>query len=370
VLSSQFSFLFYSQLGFGFHEGSNTIDHVLDEVLLGSAESSEVGDVENAIVGLSVLSVDTSDLNVVLSGDFVESLFVGSKLGELDVDGGTHGGTEVGWAGGDVAEMVVVGELEVLLDLGGGSLESGEDGLDVSSWLHGNDSELVLFVDPNEEGLGVVMEDTSSGWPVSVQVGCSKESVSLLEEEVIVNELLLILSSHGLEWVEFTFEITIEVLASLHDLVHDLESLLLGDTWTEWEFGEVSSNSDSSRVDHSRLLSSEFVVLQLLGIHVGHVLVILLVLVIVLNDLVEELLKLGVGLVGTGVNTDARVLVGNSGENASLEADTGVARLVLVLLPNLLGEALLELRLALWGEESVEVGEAFGGRVLSDGFHL
>jgi len=100
------------------------------------------------------------------------------------------------------------------------------------------------------------------------------------------------------------------------------------------------------------------------------VLVILLVLVIVLNDLVEELLELGVGLVGTGVNTDARVLVGNSGENASLEADTGVARLVLVLLPNLLGEALLELRLALWGEESVEVGEAFGGLVLSDGFHL
>lgn len=183
----------------------------------------------------------------------------------------------------------------------------------------------------------------------------------LLEKEVIVDELLLILGGHAIKRIELTLEITLEVLAGLDDLVHDLKSLLLGNTWSEWEISEVSSNSDSRRVYHGRLLSGEFVVLQLLGIHVGNVLIVLLVLVIVLNDLVEQLLELGVGLVGTGIHTDARVLIGNSGENAGLEADTGVARLVLVLLPNLLGEALLELRLALWGEEGIEIGEAFGG---------
>ena len=92
--------------------------------------------------------------------------------------------------------------------------------------------------------------------------------MDLLEKEVIVNELLLILSGHGLEWGEFTLEITIEVLTSLHDLVHDLESLLLGDTWTEWEFGEVSSNSDSSGDNHSGVLLIELSVSNSIRGHV------------------------------------------------------------------------------------------------------
>ena len=187
---------------------------------------------------------------------------------------------------------------------------------------------------------------------------------------MIVDKLLLILCGHGLEWVEFPLKISFEVLASLNDLVHNLKSLLLGNSWSEWEISKVSSNSDSSRVDHGRLLGSEFEVLQLLSIHVGNVLIILLVLVIVLNDLIEKLLKLGVSLMRSGVDTDSGILVGNTGENASLKTNTSIAFLILVLFPDFLGKTLLKLGLALWGEEGVEVLEGLGGLVLWRGFHL
>ena len=92
------------------HEGLDTVDHVLDKLLLGFSESSSVRDIEDTIVGLSVLSVDTSDLDFVLFGNSVESRLVSHQLWKFDVDGSSHGGTEVGWARSNVTEMVVVGE--------------------------------------------------------------------------------------------------------------------------------------------------------------------------------------------------------------------------------------------------------------------
>ena len=101
-----------------------------------------------------------------------------SQLWKVDVDGGTEGGSEVGWARGDVSQVVVVGELASLLDLVDSSAESVEDLTDISTVLHGDDSELILLVHPDKESLGIVMEDTSSRWPVTVESTSLKESVS------------------------------------------------------------------------------------------------------------------------------------------------------------------------------------------------
>jgi len=79
-------------------KGVNTVDHVLDELFLGFTESSSVGDIEDSIVGLGVLSVDTSDLDLVLVSDLVELFLLGHELWKVDVDGSSHGGTKVGWA--------------------------------------------------------------------------------------------------------------------------------------------------------------------------------------------------------------------------------------------------------------------------------
>jgi hypothetical protein len=123
--------------------------------------------------------MDTSDLDEILGGDALELLLLLHKLWKLDVDGGSESGSEIGWARGDVTKMLIVRELADGLDVSGSSAESVENFEDTSSWLHRDDSELILFVDPDEESLGVVVEDTSSGWPVSVKVACLQESVSL-----------------------------------------------------------------------------------------------------------------------------------------------------------------------------------------------
>ena len=64
-----------------------------------------------------MLAVGTADLDEVLVSDSLELVLVLLELGELDVDGGSHAGTEVGGAGRDVTEMRVVLELGNLLDL-------------------------------------------------------------------------------------------------------------------------------------------------------------------------------------------------------------------------------------------------------------
>ena len=65
------------------------------------------------------------------------------------------------------------------LEVSNSSAESVENRDDTGILLHGNDSELILLVDPDQEGFGVVVEDSSAGWPVSVKVASSQESVSL-----------------------------------------------------------------------------------------------------------------------------------------------------------------------------------------------
>jgi hypothetical protein len=121
-------------------EGLDTVVHVLGQFDLVAAESSQVGDIEDTIVSLGMLTVSTADLDEVLVSDGLELVLVLLKLGELDVDGGSHAGTEVGGAGRNVTEMGVVLELGNLLNLGGGDGKTLEDLTNVRSLLHRDDS--------------------------------------------------------------------------------------------------------------------------------------------------------------------------------------------------------------------------------------
>ena len=179
----------------------------------------------------------------------------------------------------------------------------------------------------------------------------------LLEKEVIGDELLLGSGIHALDRVEGTLEVIIENLGGLDDLVHNLESLLLGDTRAERVVGEVSADSDTGGVNHGGISLREFSVLETLGRHIRNVLISGAVTMIVLDDLIEKLVELGVGTVGTSIETDTGIEVLDTRVDAGLESDAHIARLVLVLLPDLLGQVLAERRLGASGEESVEVLE-------------
>ena len=88
--------------------------------------------------------------------------------------------------------MVILSELYHLLDLRAGPVQPLEDCLHVGPLLHGNKSELVLLVDPDQEGLIGVVEDAPAVGPVPVQADRLQEPVALLEQEVILYQLLFL----------------------------------------------------------------------------------------------------------------------------------------------------------------------------------
>ena len=92
---------------------------------------------------------------------------------------GSEGGAEVGWAGCDVAEALIVSKTGNFLNLASCNSESAKDSANVSTHLHGDNPELVLFVDPDEEALGSVVEDSSATGPVTVQSAGLQEAISL-----------------------------------------------------------------------------------------------------------------------------------------------------------------------------------------------
>merc|ERR1711887_385166 len=94
----------------------------------------------------------------------------------LDHGTSTETSSQVGWAGKDPTKMVVVHEvvtflLKDLLDTFSGSRESVEDFNNGSTLLHRDNSHLIFFIDPDEEVLGFIVEDTTGIWPVTTATG-------------------------------------------------------------------------------------------------------------------------------------------------------------------------------------------------------
>jgi len=307
-----------------------------------SSESSQVGNIEDTVVGLSVLSVDTSDLHLVLVGDGLVKFWVLHQFWKVDMDGSSKTSSHVGWASGDVSEMIIVGKLGLGLDNGRGLGKSGEDLLDVRSSLHGDDSKLILFVDPDKESLGVVVVNTSSLWPLSLKTSRLEIFITTLEEEMIGNELSLLSLSHGFEGEVLTLKLTGEFREGRSNELLNLLSLGSGNGSTEWVSSKVSGNSNSSRVDHSVLISWEWWALQLIDIHGGNVLVSWLVSMVRLDNLVHEWSEGVVGIVGSSINTDTGVSPLGSREDSLSESEAELISSILALFPHISGEALLE----------------------------
>jgi len=168
---------------------------------------------------------------------------------------------------------------------------------------------------------------------------------------VILDELLLGLLVHAFKGVELALEVTLERLAGLNNLLHDLISLSLADTWSERVVGEVAANTDSCGLDHRGLIFWKSWSVKRCGVHIGDVVVTGRMSVVVLDDLVEELVELGVRALGSSVNTDSGVEVLAAREDAGLEADALVVTLILVFVPDLLAQVLGAERLAIIWEE-------------------
>ena len=84
-------------------------------------------------------------------------------------------------------------------------------------------------------------------------------------------------------------------------------------------------------------------------------LVLLTVTVVFLDDGIEKLGEFGVRIVRSSVETNTRIKVLDTREDAGLESDTGCVTLILILLPNFLGKMLRKKRLSSSGEESSKI---------------
>jgi hypothetical protein len=136
-----------------------------------------------------------SNLNIILIRYCLKYVLLLAKIREVNVHRGSQGCPQIRRARRDITEMAVVRKSCHFLDMGTGSRESVKDCLQVSSILHRDDSQLIFFVYPHEERLVFVVEDTSTIGPVPIETYSLQESITLLEQKMILNELLSLLLS-------------------------------------------------------------------------------------------------------------------------------------------------------------------------------
>ena len=188
------------------------------------------------------------------------------------------------------------------------------------------------------------MEDTTALWPVAIEATRFKEAITLFEEEVISDQLVLGVSIHAVERVEVTSKVTLEGVAGRSDLNHDFVTLLVGDARAERIVSKVTADTDTGGIDKGSLLLREGRAVELFSVHVRHVLGARCVAVILLNYRVKKLAKGLVGIHGTCVTTNTRVDVLAAREDAGLERDTSLVALVVVCLPHILSKILADKR--------------------------
>lgn len=111
---------------------------------------------------------------------------------------------------------------------------------------------------------------------------------------MVINELLTVLLVHASERVELALEVASEAVAGLDDVVHDLLSVFIADAGAERELLKVAADTDTGGLDHRSLILGEGRALEVVTVHLRHMLVGGLVAVVDLNHRVEELVELGV----------------------------------------------------------------------------
>jgi len=194
-LSSAESLVHLDELGDG-------VNHKLYQLSLRLAETSQVGDIVGGVLRQRRFTTGSALTQLEGGQDVVKTLVL-LEVDETQMYGAAHHGTQVGGAGADVAQALVVHEVVALalhqfLNLIDSTSEATEDGLHVSTLLHRDDTDVVLLVHPHQEVLVVVVPDATTLGPVTGAARGRQEGAGgLLEQEVVINQLLHGLIVHG-----------------------------------------------------------------------------------------------------------------------------------------------------------------------------
>jgi len=326
-------------------QGVDTINHDLDQLDLGVSKTVLVGDIVGATGLAARLSAGSTGLDSELLTpglELVDSLL--GPSGEVAMDGSTHASSQVGGARVDITVLGIKHEVlaRLSLDAVTDSLDATgkaiKDSLDITTLLHGDDAELILLIDPDEEGLGIIMEDSTAFGPVTLHTGNSQIGISRHEEEMIINKLLADSLVHASEGIVGSGKISSQSLqGSVHELLNS-NALFLGDSGGKAESVDGATDTDTGGVDGDIRVDVSG---NLADIHVGGVHGIGADAVVFLNDGIENLSEVLVGIPISGVDSAVLVVELNSAGNGLGEGEAGgLGDDVLVFVPSLLGHVL------------------------------
>jgi len=149
----------------------SALNEDVDELSLTLAKSIGVRDIPGATDGVGVDTTAATGLEAELS-TLVLEVFTGREEREFDHGTGAESSSQVGWACKDETQMVIMHEIisvfgKHFLDDLGGLGESLEDRYNTITLLHGDNAHVVLLIEPDEEGLVGVMEDTTGVGPMA-----------------------------------------------------------------------------------------------------------------------------------------------------------------------------------------------------------
>ena len=322
-----------------FPELVNTINHFLDEFNLRVSQPVLVGDVISVTSLTTRFSTSSTRLQMKLftSGLQLLNTVLGPSR-QVNMDRGPHASSKVGRTRVNVSIFGIQTEVlsGLLLDRVTNSLDapsqSLKDSLDISTLLHGDDSELILFVDPDQESLGSIVEDTSALWPISLHTSNSQVSVSRHEEEVIINKLLSDLLVHSSQRIVLSSKVPREGSSStLHQFLNT-KSLFLGNSRRQTKSINGTSNTNPGRVN-GNILSN--ITVNLGSIHIRRVSGVSRDSVVFLNDRIKDWSKVLVGIPVSSINSTVLIVeLHSTGDSLDQSEARGLSFDVLQLVPD------------------------------------
>merc|ERR1712142_764592 len=280
--------------------------------------------------------------------------------GQVDVDGSSHASAQVGGARVNVAELG--GNLEVLAALGldgvldslDASGEPLEDALDVTSLLHGDDAELILLVDPDQESFGGVVENATALGPVTLHASDLQVGVTGHEEEMVIDQLLAHLLVHASQAVVVAGQVTSELGEGILHQVLDSDTLFLGDSGGQTESLDGAADTDSDGVDWDLGVD---VSVDLADVHVRGVGEVGWETVVLADRRVEDIGEVDVGVLVTGVDAAVLVVELDGASNGLAQGEAGsLGDDATELVPFLLGHVLSDQAVG-----GLDVGEFWSG---------
>ena len=169
-----------------------------------------------------------------------------TSMWDLHVHTGTHTSAQVGGAGRKVSMLFSFLKTQLCVDGIHCITKTLKNWLNIAPHLHTDYPQLVFLIDPYQESLVDVVEDSSSFWPFLVDTCWLQETVSLLKQEVVIYQLLSCCFVHSTKRIVRTFEVTRQWLQHVHDLFLEIDPFLFGHVGCEIVTLQIASNANTS----------------------------------------------------------------------------------------------------------------------------